>query len=531
MSEIRPESNRGSGDVGATTSVLRSAARRDQLVASVLALVLLVAAILLRPVLGQMKRDIVKAPGGPAAEASLKRLAIEFPRLTLGGFRGLLATILWQRAEEAKNDRQWMRLETLYDSIAVLQPYIVSVYVFHAWNQAYNLSAQWHEQENKYKWVLDGLSYLYKGEDYNPGAADIQYEQANMYFLKLGGSFERIFYREQWRTDLARLYQLGEVGGDTPQTAALRHVRDFASRPEFKINLLEDPRGLTNKKGYGVEITHFPDDATEGPTLKRYYGVSPFYFAYRAYQRTLANREKPTTTGISVIDAWPAMSLRLWCRDDLYYSAGKVWLWGRRMMERPPTVKLSQRIDEIISRGDFSHDRDELRDCFANIQLAAPKAVTLFGEHLNRFPGNEGVHKKHKEETRYYQALGSAENATLEFVSQFIENRGRPSPELQQKQQAAVALYRKAQTSLNNWINTLFPNEQDRKNNPDIRDYQKYGEAMDIRIAGLTKLMTAIEDDKTREDADFTFLAPGNRREIAIPPPWPRATVFPPAIG
>ena len=66
--------------------------------------------ILLQSPLRERRKEIVVEPAAP-----LRSLAIQFPRLTLGGFRGGLATILWIQAENDKNDRNWIQLETKYD--------------------------------------------------------------------------------------------------------------------------------------------------------------------------------------------------------------------------------------------------------------------------------------------------------------------------------------------------------------------------------------------------------------------------------
>ena len=34
----------------------------------------------------------------------------------------------------------------------------------------------------------------------------------------------------------------------------------------------------------------------------------------------MAIGKRPSSMGSRVVDAWPAMSLRLWCRDDMYYT-------------------------------------------------------------------------------------------------------------------------------------------------------------------------------------------------------------------
>ena len=70
----------------AITSLTQSRARRDQIFACVLGLVFLACSILLRPILSARRAQLVQE-----SETSLRSLAVSFPRLTLGGFRGLVA--------------------------------------------------------------------------------------------------------------------------------------------------------------------------------------------------------------------------------------------------------------------------------------------------------------------------------------------------------------------------------------------------------------------------------------------------------
>ena len=486
------------GPSAMATSMMRSRALRDQLLAGVVGLACLGLAMLMRPGLMDDREAILHEKQGPEdRNTSLARLTVEFPRLTLGGFRGLLAMTLWISAEEAKNERQWTRLETAYNYIRVLQPYFVSVYVFHAWNQAYNLSAQWHDEDNKYKWVLDGLSYLYEGERFNPGAADIQLEEANMYFLKLGGAFERLFYRAHWRSDLAHLHLLeGNVDRSAPTTAALEHVKAVAIKPQFLIELREDPSQTTARKGYGIRLKNFIDEGKAEPMLDRPYGVSPYYFAYREFQRTLANPKPPTTTGLQVISAWPAMSLRLWCRDDLYYSVGEL----AKLYNDP-----AARSGDLAGRAEYKQKIEELKMCYENVALAGPKALKAFEAHLERFPNNKSIHEKHMRETEYYMKLAVAEQAMLDTLDAWLHADRKITAKLAGQMEETKQKYRDAATASDVWIDRVFPGTN--KNNPDIEDYKKYQRALQGRIDGLQKLAEVVRSGDSNQPVDFGFLS------------------------
>ena len=296
-----------------------------------------------------------------------------------------------------------------------------------------------------------------------------------------------------------------------PRTAALRHVYDIAVRPEFKLKLLPDPSRETTKTGYGVELTYFIKEDEETPTLKRYYGVSPYYFAYRAFQRTVANPVPPATTSMSIIDAWPAMSLRLWCRDDLYYTTGTMANIGVQIMKRPNNMSVPKALETIGAAANYPQLMTELRDCFENITIVAPKAVTLFQEHLNRadkmrWTGNKYIHNKHIKETLYYEKLGAAEGAWLEAFDQWVHDKGKLSEKGRDKFKDAQTKYKDAMGALEIWVHELFPNPDE--NNPDKDDYIRYAAAIKGRIDGITKLVETLQSDDPKAEIDLTFLFP-----------------------
>ncbi|HUO07099.1 MAG TPA: hypothetical protein VM008_02110 [Phycisphaerae bacterium] len=500
-------SSRAAADsrVASDLRYLRSKARRDQVLASAVGAVLLSAAMLLQPVLSSRRAAMIEEP-----EASLRALAINFPRLTLGGFRGLLATVLWYQAENDKEDRKWMDLETKYDIIGAIEPYFVSIYVFHSWNQAYNLSAQWHSEDSKYKWILDGMSYLYKGEQYNPDNPDLIDEEGNLYFLKLGGAFERIFFRAHWRDDLASLYKLDTIKPDekTDATEALRLVRDFANRSPFNIQEMRNKAGV---KGHGVQITDpwlfefRKDNKAPSEPVEFPYGLSPFYFGYVEFKRSLA--AGPTTTvGANIVDGWPPMCLRLWCRDDLYYS-GETMM---RMFSDSPTNPDQNPLDSTSKFFDpmlFNNKVEEIRLCYRNIDMIAPKAVDLFQKDMIKYPQNKSVHVNHVAETESYRDIALAENELFNALVNW-NNGGRKMTEKDKEPfKHALGAYDKAIATTYVWVDKMYPvitNPQTGQAyvNPDRNDFERYVNALKIRKTGIENMLSTPPTEKP----DMSFL-------------------------
>jgi len=505
---------------GASTA--RSKARGDQLMAVTIGAVALILAITLQNLVLVPRRALLVRE----SETSLQSLAITFPRLTLGGFRGLLATSLWIQAENDKNDRKWQELETKYDIIGSLQPYFISVYVFHAWNQAYNLSAQFHDEDTKYKWVLDGLAYLNKGEEYNPQTPDILVEQGHMYFLKLGGSFERIFYRQHWRSDISRFYEYNATspGVKNNQTEALKLVHEFVMRvgPENKaaaekttdpvelqkLNVfhtaeLPDPSGRTNRVGFGISILDpylFEKRLDKKPPsdpMPFRYGLSPYYFAYVSYKRTLA-AGAPSTTAMRVVDSWPAMSLRLWCRDDMYYTQQTVRdLFGPGGLVDRTAPNDSAGLELINAK------EAEVKDCYRNVAMIGPKALDQFNLHLGRYPMNKAIHQKHIKETKSYMVMAKAEDSLLDALILW-QNAGRKvTPAVRSAFEAALPLYDDSIATAEIWVNEIYPVREGQPYNPERMDSEKYVIALKTRKAGIENILKAAAE----QQPDLSFLS------------------------
>lgn len=501
----------------ARVSQWRSQVRRDQLLATLLGVTLLGISAWLRELLStrqtQADRNGVQlVREDPESEKKLSSLAVTFPRLTLGGMRGLASTYLWMQAEEDKNNRKWVDLETKYDLIGALQPYFASVYVYHSWNQAYNISAQWQEQDIKYKWVLDGIAYLYKGEDFNPGNPDIMYEEAQLYAQKLGSASERIYYRQHWKDDISRLHELNAKSATTNDaTVALQHVRNFVNRRDprdsptaggyFHLEELPDPnRPGTTATGWGVRI--YPDidnaknfnlfkDRADGKRLTEpmdfRWGVSPFYFAYMEYRRLLAQFDKshvgPTYTSIMVIDAWPAMSLRLWCRDDLY-SMGDTM---RKMFGDAPVVAL-------LKAPLYEDKIAEVHDWYRNIQMIAPRAVDLFEDDLSRFPNSVFVHHKHELETLSYRETAKAEIKLFDALVAWQNNGRSFAGDKGEKIRAALMdadqAYKDAYPVAIKWVDSMYPIVEGQPVNPDRYDFERYANELQRRSKGIEAILS-----------------------------------------
>ncbi len=130
---------------------------------------------------------------------------VAFTTVALGGFRGILADILWMRAGALQEEGRYFELVQLSDWIAKLQPRVPTIWAYHAWNMAYNISALMATPAGKWRWVRNGIELLRdEGMVSNPGSARLHQELAWLFMHKLGSDYDPAapYYRAQWAAEV-----------------------------------------------------------------------------------------------------------------------------------------------------------------------------------------------------------------------------------------------------------------------------------------------------------------------------------------
>jgi hypothetical protein len=96
--------------------------------------------------------------GEPLGKSAPPVLA--FTTVALGGFRGLIANLLWVRAVELQEQDKFFEKVQLADWITKLQPHFSSVWVFQSWDMAYNISVKFDSPVDRWQWVQRGIELL-----------------------------------------------------------------------------------------------------------------------------------------------------------------------------------------------------------------------------------------------------------------------------------------------------------------------------------------------------------------------------------
>ena len=101
---------------------------------------------------------------------------VAFSTMALGGFRGLIADILWIRAGDLQQKGKYYELVQLSDWILKLQPKFSGAASYMGWNMAYNVSVACKRPEDRWRWVRRGIQLMQDAVTMNPNDPTVYHE-------------------------------------------------------------------------------------------------------------------------------------------------------------------------------------------------------------------------------------------------------------------------------------------------------------------------------------------------------------------
>lgn len=163
---------------------------------------------------------------------------VVFTTVALGGFRGIIADMLWMRSARLQYEGKHFELVQLADWITKLEPRFTDVWAYHAWNLAYNISVLFSDPVDRWRWVRHGISLLRdEGAIYNPGEARLLFELGWFFQHKIGGNSDDAhqYYKESWATEMQLL-----MGGERPDYLSLQNdpIRMQSLLGDYKMDPL-----------------------------------------------------------------------------------------------------------------------------------------------------------------------------------------------------------------------------------------------------------------------------------------------------
>jgi hypothetical protein len=145
-------------------------------------------------------------------------------KLATLGMRGVAANILWEKATDYKMKKDWTNFGATLNQITKVQPNFINVWTNQAWNLSYNISVEFDDYRERYRWVIKGFNFLDEGIKYNKDQPRLQWEMGRMVSQKIGKADEVKQYRRLFAADTDYRDSLPPEIRDT--------CRDYNGRPD-----------------------------------------------------------------------------------------------------------------------------------------------------------------------------------------------------------------------------------------------------------------------------------------------------------
>ena len=189
----------------------------------------------------------------------------------LGGFRGLISSYLWLRANEMQLQKKYQEQMQLSEWVAQLQPHVSTVWRNRAWNMAYNISVTYPDAETRWKYVSEGVSLLRDhGIKYNPHEPLIYHELGWIFQHKIGHNMDdhHRFYKLRWLQAMSNVLWENELAANNargvpnfdelinptnPEIAArVQRLREFYKLDPREMKVVNEKYGRVEKEDGSV---------------------------------------------------------------------------------------------------------------------------------------------------------------------------------------------------------------------------------------------------------------------------------------
>ncbi len=159
--------------------------------------------------------DVKSVPGSPGGKLAQLRDQYHLSQSQLGeidptsvtiklatlGMRGVAANILWEKADEYQMKKDWTNRSAVLNQITKVQPNFINVWINQAWNLSFNISAQFDDYRERYRWVIKGIDFLKDGIKYNEREPRLPFETGWTIAHKIGKADESKEFRKLFKED------------------------------------------------------------------------------------------------------------------------------------------------------------------------------------------------------------------------------------------------------------------------------------------------------------------------------------------
>ena len=152
---------------------------------------------------------------------------VDLAMALLGGFRGILAEVVWFKADRQQSEGEFTELAQLAAYLTHLEPHTPEVWSYASWNLAYNVSASIPTAEDRWRWVEAGIKLIRDdGLRLNPADPLLAKDLGWFYLTKIGGNLDDAspYYRAQLGKAVSSAYATGDWSGLGLDTGIMAEV-------------------------------------------------------------------------------------------------------------------------------------------------------------------------------------------------------------------------------------------------------------------------------------------------------------------
>jgi len=354
--------------------------------------------------------------------------------LLLGGLRGPLVMLLWTSSEEQKSEKNLEDFDTKVEWIRLLQPEFDTVHMFQIWNKAYNVSVQMANLANKYTTILDAIEYARGVDAERPQNINILHAIGGLYADKLGGSNEKVYYRQRIRQETQPHSNRQKLERGDPGWRPLEHDPVLDARgnilPQYLKHVYSKPAGVPDGGDWntGGELQYLEKYQPFTMSEQDYVGgVSPMALGYNYFKRAQVLQGPPynqrhAQLSDMVIDSRPALALRDWAEEERQRGrASESRVFDKPFSTEPdkmvtnemPTANVS-----LVPPTDPAAVR-QLQHAIDSYQLSArldDDAIKEYQRHIKLYTANLTTYEQHMDHVNAMHSLSLGDADFLRAV-------------------------------------------------------------------------------------------------------------------
>jgi hypothetical protein len=143
--------------------------------------------------------------------------SLQVTSVALGPMKGLLADIIWWRAERMQENKEFFESMQLTEWMTSLQPTYPSVWAYQGFNLSFNVSYNFSNTDERWKWVYAGIELMRdRGLKYIPdweANRAIRFEIVNIFARKMSGLSDKESRRFQdlWTLEMLKYFDSGDA--------------------------------------------------------------------------------------------------------------------------------------------------------------------------------------------------------------------------------------------------------------------------------------------------------------------------------